>query len=667
MVLSRDHNNDQRDESSNEMDYDLTQQIAISNLATDEVITDRVIDDGTLTEDEDENHHLNFSSETINELHQTKRTTTVTRKDVLKYFTRQSDGGFKCNLCTDSNKVFSKTNENSDTNLRSHLGKTHRMIDFLYPSQKNQQPPKPLKNLSTEEKEKLNAAAIEAIVKDALPFDHFRKPGMLKFLSTIKPGYRGPHRKTVRQHLARLYQKQRQLIKQELTSISHISLTADIWKSPARQHFICLTCHFLSSSLENRSIILSFRRFPDKHSGQRLRSFINNELKKMNLENKTRSITTDGGSDIKCATGSAEFGMRIACSAHNLNLVVKKALWLFDKTASKSKSSSTTTASKQNNNNNIDDDYGDYNDYDDYDDYDDLNDYDDYDDYDDLNDYDDYNDETSTIDNIENSYEEDVNKNESNSDDSDEDNFPNDSTIIYTSSDEDFSNDSSEDDCQNKTENEERISLQVDGNNQRQNNEQIITETASNIDILPSMIYNLLKRVRTLITFIRKSSVLDRYVRRQIQLKNIQIKRRAEEQRIKWNTTYIMISRFVAISSIITDITLSPNSETGLKKQQYHKFQKLSFSRLDWLYLSALKSVLFPFYRATILLSGSKYPTLPLAYHVLKGLKNFLTKLKDDQPLENSLKKLLLIQFNYYFEQEIPMKQKRATLVCVTI
>ncbi|CAF3422700.1 unnamed protein product [Rotaria sp. Silwood2] len=198
------------------------------------------------------------------------------------------------------------------------------------------------------------------------------------------------------------------------------------------------------------------------------------------------------------------------------------------------------------------------------------------------------------------------------------------------------------------------MSLQVDGNNQRQNNEQIITGTVSNIDILPAMIYNLLKRVRKLITFIRKSSVLDLYVRRQIQLKNVEIKRRAEEQgikfvklkdivldfRVRWNTTYIMISRFVAISSIITDITLLPSSEIGLKKNNII---------------------------TTILLSGSKYPTLSLAYHVLKGLKNFLTKLKADQPLENSLKKLLLIQFNYYFEQEIPMEQKRATLVCVTI
>ncbi|CAF4600711.1 unnamed protein product [Rotaria sp. Silwood2] len=81
-----------------------------------------------------------------------------------------------------------------------------------------------------------------------------------------------------------------------------------------------------------------------------------------------------------------------------------------------------------------------------------------------------------------------------------------------------------------------------------------------------------------------------------------------------------MISDFVAISSIIIDITLSPSSEIGLKKQ-YRKLQKLSFSPLDRLYLSALKSVLYPFYRTTILLPGSKYPALSIVYHVLKKLK----------------------------------------------
>ncbi|CAF4543990.1 unnamed protein product, partial [Rotaria magnacalcarata] len=60
-----------------------------------------------------------------------------------------------------------------------------------------------------------------------------------------------------------------------------------------------------------------------------------------------------------------------------------------------------------------------------------------------------------------------------------------------------------------------------------------------------------------------------------------------------------MISRFIALSSIITDITVLPNIEIGLKKSQYEKLQQLSFSRLDWSILAALKNVSFPFYRAT--------------------------------------------------------------------
>lgn len=44
-----------------------------------------------------------------------------------------------------------------------------------------------------------------------------------------------------------------------------------------------------------------------------------------------------------------------------------------------------------------------------------------------------------------------------------------------------------------------------------------------------------------------------------------------------------------------------------------------------------------------------------------------MTATKNDQPLENSLKQLLLIQFNYYFEQEMSWEQKRATLVCITV
>ncbi|CAF0868991.1 unnamed protein product [Adineta steineri] len=86
-----------------------------------------------------------------------------------------------------------------------------------------------------------------------------------------------------------------------------------------------------------------------------------------------------------------------------------------------------------------------------------------------------------------------------------------------------------------------------------------------------------------------------------------------------------MLSRFLAINTIIIDITLSSNHEIRLRKQKYQKLRNLSLSRDDWLYLSALKFVSCPFYEEIALLSGSKYPTLSIAFHVLTGLKLFVT------------------------------------------
>lgn len=223
-------------------------------------------------------------------------------------------------------------NEISDTSLRSHLGKTHQMLDFLYPSQKKQHQAKAKEKLITsEEKKQFDEAAIEAIVQDGLPFNHFHKRGMKKFLSIIKTGYKGPHRKTVRKRLGILYQQRREMIKNMLSSVSYVSLTTDVWKSSNNEYFICLTCHYVTSSYQNDSFILSFRRFDSKHTGQKFRSFINGELKKMNLELKVHSITTDGGADIKLATSGGDFGVRISCAAHNINLIVKNALCLFKK------------------------------------------------------------------------------------------------------------------------------------------------------------------------------------------------------------------------------------------------------------------------------------------------------------------------------------------------
>ncbi|CAF4149645.1 unnamed protein product [Rotaria magnacalcarata] len=132
-----------------------------------------------------------------------------------------------------------------------------------------------------------------------------------------------------------MYQERRSLLKEKLKNIAHISLTTDLWLNPRRNHFIVITAHYLDEYHQHLSDIISFRRFRGRHFSVRLKSFIINEIKKLNTESKIISITTDSGSDIKTVTSSYEFGLRFSCDAHNINQTISTGLGLWKVSASK--------------------------------------------------------------------------------------------------------------------------------------------------------------------------------------------------------------------------------------------------------------------------------------------------------------------------------------------
>jgi hypothetical protein len=104
-----------------------------------------------------------------------------------------------------------------------------------------------------------------------------------------------------------------------------------MWQSVRRTHFICLSTHYYDDNFKSHSTIISFRRFIGKHSGDRVKNFIINELEKLDIQSKICALTTDNGSDIKLASQDKSlFGIRISCLLHIFNLVVQKGLWLFD-------------------------------------------------------------------------------------------------------------------------------------------------------------------------------------------------------------------------------------------------------------------------------------------------------------------------------------------------
>lgn len=167
---------------------------------------------------------------------------------------------------------------------------------MLYPSQRSRYQIKP-QALSTQLKKQLDDALIYAIIKDSRPFGDFRKTGFQHFLKVILPdtNYKGPHRTTVKKRMATLYKSYRQVLIDELSSVSDIALTTDCWSSPSRVHFICITAHYYDKEFRYISKVISFRRFIGRSFAARLRQFIRSELKKLHITNKICSITTDNG------------------------------------------------------------------------------------------------------------------------------------------------------------------------------------------------------------------------------------------------------------------------------------------------------------------------------------------------------------------------------------
>ena len=158
-------------------------------------------------------------------------------------------------------------------------------------------------------------------------------------------------------------------------------------------------------------------------------------------------------------------------------------------------------------------------------------------------------------------------------------------------------------------------------------------------------IASLLCKVRCISRFSRKSNII------QIKMKDL-IKRYSLEKvnfildfHVRWNSSYLMIKRFKKLKEIVQILTNSAIQDIdGLTRLQHKKLQSWNLNGNEWLTLEMLENTLLPFFMATKLLSGRKYPTLPLNLLVYRNLKQFLASnaIQNPKSKENFLKQHLL-------------------------
>ena len=112
-------------------------------------------------------------------------TTLTLKSDVWQYFERTTfvpPLKARCKICLEK----LATPNYATTSLRQHLARQHNLQQFT--SNATSRPHSTYIHLSKAEKQKLDAMAIDAIIKDSRSFGDFHKSGLKTFIDALKPG-----------------------------------------------------------------------------------------------------------------------------------------------------------------------------------------------------------------------------------------------------------------------------------------------------------------------------------------------------------------------------------------------------------------------------------------------------------------------------------------------
>jgi hypothetical protein len=222
--------------------------------------------------------------------------------------------------------------------------------------------------------------------------------------------------------------------------------------------------------------------------------------------------------------------------------------------------------------------------------------------------------------------------------------------------DQDLEDSDDEDSDSDKTTNNKEIepdSSPIDSN-QQFNEVQLIAK-----------IKNVLQKVRSIIKLSNKSNVLFSHVKKLIMDDQVFLPSLGLDMQIRWNSTYLMINNFLKYKKYVNEVTKYPQKISKIDKNMMNKLERMSFSQFDWELLELLQSVLKTFHLSTVLVSARKYSTLSISYFVQANIEFYLESesIGRHHLYQDMLKKKILKQFRKYFEDNMSQKQMENTLI----
>jgi hypothetical protein len=186
--------------------------------------------------------------------------------------------------------------------------------------------------------------------------------------------------------------------------------------------------------------------------------------------------------------------------------------------------------------------------------------------------------------------------------------------------------------------------MDVDGDNGEDDNDEDITITKEKLA-------KTIQKGRSLIKTIRRSQILTGFINNEKPMFNV-TRRLIIDCMSRWNSTYLALESLLEHKPILANL-FENKRKLPITSKQKEKLGLLELSSDDWTIFKNLMDILYPFYEATMLLSGSKYPTIGLCLFAIRNIKDFFEKEDDDQSnIFISLKQFILESFNNYFDEE---------------
>jgi hypothetical protein len=179
------------------------------------------------------------------------------------------------------------------------------------------------------------------------------------------------------------------------------------------------------------------------------------------------------------------------------------------------------------------------------------------------------------------------------------------------------------------------------------------------------IVFQVVIRIRAFIRFIRRSSLLRELFKKESREKKLPGDGLILDVRVRWNSSYYMLHRFIKYEDIISRITMNPRVFTSITENSLVCHLKgFMLSHEEWGYVIATRDVLSTFEEACRLICGRRYQTLSVGYIVLVGLDYHLSKTDGVQnKIQIILNKSLRNAYDYHVSDKIDYEQKYAMLV----